>query len=164
MNIIYGLVDPRKRDHIRYVGFTSKGLSVRLRQHIISTTDTRHTYLLHWLRSLLAVGITPEIKLLERVGDCDWQFCERVWVKRLWAQGHILVNGTAGGEGLINPSAEVRAKIAAKSRAISKESRERIRLQLIGRRHTPETRRQMSESQIRRRQLERAQQEARALL
>jgi hypothetical protein len=109
---IYGLYDPRERPtRIRYVGYTSNTLANRLAAHIKEAKYKKNvnTHRLHWLRKLAAEGVRPEIILLERV-EGEWQARERHWIAALAAD----VNSTAGGEGLIAPTADVRARISAR--------------------------------------------------
>jgi len=49
------------------------------------------------------------------IDDLDWDIAcwwEKRWIKALKDSGHTIVNGTSGGDGLVNPSEEVRKKIS----------------------------------------------------
>lgn len=105
---IYGLTDPRT-DQVRYIGKTHQKVGYRLTQHIKSAKDGHNTHLLAWIRSLLAKGIKPGIRILEELApNADWQAAERKWIAKERAQGWDLTNSTDGGEGMLNPSPEVR--------------------------------------------------------
>lgn len=99
-NYIYALHCPIANT-VRYVG-KSVDPSKRLRAHIGSAK--RLTYRHHtsaWLRKLLAVGLEPELLILEEVPDGgDWQSIERFWISQADAVGWCLTNSTFGGEGL----------------------------------------------------------------
>lgn len=112
---IYGLYDPSEigPPRIRYVGYTTKDPRQRLVEHLAESNYKRTSYRHHWLRSLMLRGVRPAIIVLETVEETDdWQKRERAWIARLFCMG--LVNTTDGGEGLINPSIEVRERIGRK--------------------------------------------------
>jgi hypothetical protein len=118
MHQIYGLYDPPSlegKSRIRYVGYTSKGLGRRLFEHLDEAKKKCSNHRHKWIRQLLRKGLTPEIHLLEGVTAETWQERERTWIACLKHPG--LVNSTDGGEGLINPSAEVRERIRQKVKA-----------------------------------------------
>lgn len=109
---IYALVDPRT-DEIRYVGKTGKSLNERLKKHLGAAKNGTGTYLLHWLHQLLDEGLIPEAEVLEAIAEGDdWQERERWWIRHGHSEGWPLTNATAGGEGLLDPSPEVRRKWA----------------------------------------------------
>ena len=110
---IYGLYDPSELPpQIRYVGFTSKPLHVRLGEHVTEAKASARTHKHQWIRSVLAKGVQPSITPLEEVTAENWQARESFWIRELAALR--LTNSTAGGEGLINPSADVIEAIRAK--------------------------------------------------
>lgn len=113
---IYGLYDPRTHPPcIRYVGYTGKGVAHRLAGHIGEAKRGKQTRRHKWIRSLLSAGVKPAFQTLEVVTAETWQERERHWIARL--KGH-LINATDGGEGLINPTDEVRAGIGQKVSAL----------------------------------------------
>jgi hypothetical protein len=106
---IYGLKDPLT-GVIRYIGYTSKKPEARLTDHVKEANckgPTCHRY--KWLRKLFQQGLRPTITVLEVVTQRTWQRRERYWIKKLASNN--LVNNTQGGEGLCNPSEEVRQRI-----------------------------------------------------
>jgi hypothetical protein len=90
---IYALVDPRDGE-IRYVG-KAKDLKVRLWGHL---HEKARTHKANWIRSLLAAGLKPELRVLEETGD-DWAERERWWIRHFRETGTQLTNYTDGGEG-----------------------------------------------------------------
>lgn len=164
---IYGLVDPVS-NKIRYVG-KSIDPEARLEQHI---KDQSHIYKTHWIRSLLGRGLAPTCTILEIVkpGN-DWEASERYWIGKGYEEGWPLTNFTSGGEGLRDPSPEVRTKMSAAKKgkklseehkykigAASKNRTEEYRLKMskvmrgkrgcLGYKHSEETRRRMSKAKM----------------
>jgi hypothetical protein len=118
--IIYALVDPRIADpvlRIRYIGVTTVKPYIRLRRHIYETkTSKGRHYRANWIRSLLNAGVRPMIEeLLHTSRDRIWEEEVRL-ISEYRALGCSLTNSTTGGEGLLNPSQETRAKIGLRSR------------------------------------------------
>lgn len=112
---IYFLRCP-KTGNTRYIGKANDSRK-RLMGHIRSAVNGELKY--HhgnWIRSLLSVGVAPEIKVLFKV-PCDmrWQDAERFFIASARHLGFQLTNSTEGGEGL---------------RLISEEDRERVRKSL----------------------------------
>lgn len=109
---IYGLYDPRVKPRvIRYVGHTGKELAFRLKYHCIEARKKTTCHRTKWVMSLLKDGITPAIVALEQVTQDNWMTKERSWISKLSKTGN-LTNSTAGGEGLVNPTQDVRDRIA----------------------------------------------------
>jgi len=108
-HVIYGLFDPSDPDKaIRYIGYTSLGVTKRIAGHLAEVKRKRRpNHLLNWLSSLVNRGLKPGAVVVEIVTDKNWQDRERFWI----AHFPNLVNSTAGGEGLINPSEDVRRRI-----------------------------------------------------
>lgn len=105
---IYTLIDPRTSKR-RYVGKTSQKLTYRLKQHLASAQKGNNTHLLAWLRELLGMRFEPEIEILETLQDGeDWQERERFWIAHGKVELWPLTNATIGGEGIIDPSPELR--------------------------------------------------------
>lgn len=154
--IIYGLCDPRLvgRSSIRYLGKTSSPLMVRLARHISAARTGEQTYCYNWIRKLLAVGVSPQIKALEITTDGAAPERERAWISRLRATGFNLTNLTDGGEGIPGHrcSPERNAKISVAmignkrcvGRQISSRTRAKMSASGRGRHHTEESRAKMS--------------------
>lgn len=111
--MIYALYDPTLSPApVRYVGFTSKSVKRRLTEHIAEAKAGQSSHRLRWIASLLKRGVKPAATVLEAVSAENWQERERFWISQF--ESGQLTNATAGGDGLVNPSHEVRAAIAAK--------------------------------------------------
>lgn len=98
--LIYGLIDPRD-GRIRYVGKTHQTLQARLCKHISERNhpDKKGYHKSAWIRCLVAIGLKPEIILLEKVVDGDWVEAEKRWIAYGRSQRWDLTNHTDGGEG-----------------------------------------------------------------
>lgn len=108
---IYTLNDPRT-DAVRYVGMTHDPVA-RLASHLRDVgRRRRRDHKTAWLRSLAALGLRPVLHVVEE-GSGDWQAAERRWIAHFRSIGADLTNGTAGGDGLIDPTPDVRARISA---------------------------------------------------
>lgn len=115
------LIDPLT-EMVRYVGKTIQPLKTRLNAHMC---DKSNCHRVHWLNQLKALGLKPEIVLLEEIiGDWPWQESERFWIKYFKSQGFNLTNNTSGGDGV--PDLPI-------------ETRERLRKLWIGKKHKPES-------------------------
>ena len=109
-HIIYGLYDPSDLSRtIRYVGYTSN-IHRRLIVHLTTAKRRRSNHLHHWLNNVVRRGLRPGIVVIETVTKETWQDRERFWI----SQFSNLVNSTIGGEGLINPTQDVRDRISKK--------------------------------------------------
>lgn len=112
MYIIYGLIDPRTNE-IRYIGLSRQG-KARPRQHAYPSHRNRPTPVACWVRSLLAQGIRYQFVILEECKSREELApAEIKWITDSRARGCRLLNLTDGGEGLQNPSQEVRDKMSA---------------------------------------------------
>jgi hypothetical protein len=127
---IYGLLDPLT-GRLRYVG-KSTDPAKRLRKHLREARLNPRCHRECWLKGLQDRGLRPTLIILETCSSDCWQEAERHWIA-LWTQaGADLVNRTAGGDGLENPTAEVRAKIgigvgnAHRGKPKSPEHREKL--------------------------------------
>ncbi len=117
---IYVLLDPFTEE-IRYVGKSIRPME-RLANHCNEKSVTWRT---NWIRSVLATGRRPLLRILEILDrDDDWRAAECRWIAHLKEQGARLTNCTSGGDGVSGLPAEIRAKMA---------------LTWTGRKHRPET-------------------------
>jgi len=152
--VIYLLLDPRD-GRVRYVGKTIN-LKERLAEHIRSSVASKHrSRAMNWIYGLILEGNHPMALVVEKGCGCGWQNVEKKWIKTFRDAGADLVNGTSGGEGLCNPSSEVRAKMSARiysseyrakiatanhKRIVSQVTRAKIAEYAHRRRWSPETR------------------------
>ncbi len=111
---IYVLLDPRS-GLIRYVG-KSDNPKWRFTKHL---KDLRSTYRTRWVQSLLARGLKPILEVIDEVPLAEWQFWEREYIRVFRLVGMRLANTTEGGDGMFNPTPEVREKLR-RSRAMQK--------------------------------------------
>lgn len=108
---IYVLIDPTTNEY-KYIGFTSWEIEERLNKHIQLSYNPKD-YVHKWIHQLLINNIKPTVKLLEIVDEKDkWQDRERWWIAEGKRLGWALTNLTDGGDGLFNPSDEVRQKMS----------------------------------------------------
>ena len=125
---IYGLIDPRD-GQLRYVG-KANDPEHRLYMHMAEKYRCHRTA---WIAGLKSNGLAPELCIIAVVADTEWEAQERYYIAYYRGLGCDLVNGTDGGDGLHNPTAEVRQKI-------SKANKGRIHI------HSPETLRKLSDA------------------
>lgn len=139
---------------VRYCGITSKSLKRRFQQHI-TNSRLEKCYRSYWISSLLNQNLEPIMVKIDEVPEENWQIAEIVWIASFRAQGFDLVNGTDGGDGLMNPSQEARARISAAHLGTKRslESREKMskaalgNKKSLGNRASEETRAKMTVSQ-----------------
>lgn len=139
----------------RYIGKT-KNPRDRVSQHVCEARRETH-HRACWIKSLGGLGVRPILEILDEVPEAEASFWEREYIRLYKALGFDLVNGTDGGEGIHNPSPEVRKKFQIANRGEnnpaygSKASADTIlqRVQkLKGRRRTTEQRAKMSASHV----------------
>lgn len=139
MAYVYGL--NRKSDAtIRYIGMTSKTMEERFAAHTrAARNDKRKRPVYDWWRKhedisyvILHSGLTTEEAFAMEITEI--------------AKRPNLLNATGGGDGVVNPSAEVRAKQSASRRGkkMSEEAKEKARL--LRKPVSEETRAKMSAS------------------
>ncbi len=122
---IYSLHDPGT-GHLRYVGWANN-IKKRLAAHLSkarAVKDTSHRT--NWIRKLLSEGKEPLQFLVAEVPKVEGAPPEEIFfIKRARELGFDLVNGSDGGEGGINPTESVRAKISFANSHPSDETRAR---------------------------------------
>lgn len=114
---IYALCDPETGE-VRYVGRTDD-IKRRLAIHLSAARSSGpRTHCANWIRSLLLQGKEPDVDVLDYVPVDQAHHMEREYIA-LWRYliGDRLTNLTDGGDGLLNPSPEVRAKMSASAKA-----------------------------------------------
>lgn len=140
--IVYELIDPQTGD-IRYVGLTIQATDRRMRRHLFDARSGLRDHRSTWIRSLLAVGRRPIMKVIERLPEDDLPSAESHRIAMLRFNGCDLVNTTDGGEHP-RPSPEVRAKISEAKRHPSPETRAKLSAAATGRHPSAETRAKLS--------------------
>src|SRR5258708_23766906 len=112
--VIYGLHDPRVIPiQVRYGGCARRSTARRLQHHIQRARNGKLTYLSKWIRKLLHEGVKPTLVMLADTTEQDWQKDERRWIRKL-KKKFKLTNSTEGGDGLVDPSPDVRRRISKK--------------------------------------------------
>ena len=170
--LVYGLIDPRDST-LRYVGKSSSGL-IRPRSHFCPCRLREQTHAAHWIRSVIAAGLKPQIVILDTASDEPaLNEAEAFFITYFKFLGCRLTNLTSGGEGArgVIPSAGTRAKMSAaslgrkktpahsaaisaglKGHAVSDEVREKLSAAhkgnkyCLGRKLSEDSRKKMSES------------------
>lgn len=95
---IYGLHAPG--GPIRYIGKTKRSLRRRLIEHISNAKNRdEDSQRGHWIRELLRAGQKPEMVVLERVSEDNWQLAERKRIAFYREAGFDVLNGDDGGWG-----------------------------------------------------------------
>lgn len=115
---IYSLEYPE--DNARYIGKTIN-LKQRYRRHIYDSDCKTSSRKLAWIRSLLNQGIKPIMKVVDEVDEKDSNFWEIYYIALFKSFGFRLTNNTFGGDGLSNPTQEVRKIISEKIKQRAKE-------------------------------------------
>lgn len=117
-SFIYGLVDPKYPDHIRYIGAATN--KHRPMCHLREAHSASYsTYKLNWIRKLLSENRIYTVIILEEffidVSKSILTEAEKRHIKEKKQAGHCLTNATDGGDGLLNPSLETRVKLSLKA-------------------------------------------------
>lgn len=137
---IYGLNDPETGE-CRYVGKAND--PKRRRWDHVSTTGKKY-HCTNWINSLKARGLRPVLEILQEVPFAEWKTWERAWIKASRLIGMDLTNHTDGGDGLCNPSLEVRKKLGK----FGKDHRLFGKGPMLGKKHNPESLAKMRAAKI----------------
>jgi hypothetical protein len=127
---VYALIDPRSA-LIRYVGKTVNGKR-RTQRHLYPSNNLGNSYRERWLRQLFALGLKPELTVLERTVHDEVMLCEaeRWWISYGRLSSWPLTNLTDGGDGLSgykrSPESVARSALATRGRLVSAETRRRM--------------------------------------
>lgn len=95
MTYIYGLKDPNTGE-IRYIG-KANNPKARFSQHLALTKTDTSRHKKSWIESLLRVGQKPELVILERVPETQWEDREIWWIQHGKDSGWPLTNISSGG-------------------------------------------------------------------
>lgn len=128
---IYGLADPVS-GVIRYIGKSVNPIG-RLKGHLRFIKP--HTRKEAWIVSLRNLELKPSLIILEEIHPEESSSREIFWIAKYRSMGFDLTNGTDGGEGVLNPSPEVREKLSINNAR-----------PWLGKKHSLETRLKMSNS------------------
>lgn len=151
---IYALNDPT-RNHLgktRYIGKSTDPYD-RYEKHL-KFNYREKTHKANWIRSLLQIGQTPILEILDEVPEAEWQMWEKEWIRLYRALGFRLTNISEGGDGgCPKHSIETRAKLRAANsgknhpmfgKSPSPETRAKLRAANLGKSLSPETREKIS--------------------
>ena len=164
---IYGLVDPRD-EKIKYIGKANNSYN-RLKGHIYECKKENKTNnkKVNWIKTLVKLGLKPELEILDEVEESNWQFWEQWWIELFKSWNFDLKNSTKGGDGAHDVSKRKKvSEETKKKRSIglkrsynnrdgywkgkfrSKEFKEHMSLIGTGRKMSLESRKKMSESNL----------------
>jgi len=128
---IYVLLDPSSGS-VRYVGQTTKRLSNRLANHIMSARKDKNIgpHLRNWIMSLFKIGLKPLIKEIDvtekgdKANNLEWHYIQKYRAE----EGNNLVNSAKKGNwnykgGRTEHTAESLKVISASSRKLMKSKR-----------------------------------------
>jgi hypothetical protein len=150
---IYALVDPRNNT-IRYIGKSVKPRA-RFTGHLSQSSLKKSSHKNNWIKSLLAIGLKPELEIIDEVDyRDDWTIEEKRWIARirnLAPNYPPLTNVADGGEGATGwiASEEYRRKTSARMTGIKMPpgTGDKIRAWHLGRKKTAEHRIHCSDGQ-----------------
>lgn len=113
LNLIYGLCDPQT-GFLRYVGKSTSGLR-RPNQHAQPHALEKRTHVAAWVRSLVRIGLKPDVLVLEETSREDLFDAEQFHIGYFKSIGCDLTNQTVGGVGPLGwkMPEDVKAKISA---------------------------------------------------
>ena len=153
--VIYAISRSTTPDSFRYVGKTAQAPQRRFRQHLLK--NKLKTAKDCWLLRVGLDNATVRLTVLEVCNSASANSREIYWIARLKTDGHLLLNGTEGGDGGCKTeetkaklstalkgrvqSPEFCAKISAanKGKRLSAEHKLKIAAALSGRKRPPET-------------------------
>lgn len=146
LGTVYALIDPTD-GRCRYVGITIQDLKLRMYGHLNDAKAKGRTHKERWIAKLLKQDLRPIVQILEdNLAEEQLGLREQYWIQTYKDAGTALTNCTAGGEGILNPTAETRFKIGTANRGkkFSPEICEKFRQRQLGRKHSEETKRKMA--------------------
>ena len=91
---VYALLDPRKPDHVMYVGKTNQHPLVRLEGHLTDAKCSRYsTPCCNWVIDLLNQRTSPTIAVLQVVApEEDLEGLEQAWIRHYRLLGQAKLN------------------------------------------------------------------------
>lgn len=136
---IYGLVDPRD-GRIHYIGRASS--KKRPMEHMRpAKLALDFTPKARWIRALVATGASYSVKVLEDAPSASaLNDAETWWIAHGRTHAWPLTNQTAGGDGMLEATPELRERMRRNStgRKHRPESKEKMRQAKLGKPRTPD--------------------------
>ena len=133
---------------------------MRIDLHVSESRCGRNSHKNQWLRQLMELGLSPEMRVLETIensNDLDWQEREQWWIQAGRETGDDLTNLDSGGRNGMKKCEETKQKIsmsnmgkkmspeaiakmkATKAARMTPEVRERMRQAQLGKKQSAET-------------------------
>lgn len=125
---IYTLSHPVTGE-VRYVG-KANDPDIRYKKHI---TQKGFSHKENWIKYLIGQSLLPALEIIDTVSVTDWAFWEMHYIKLFKSFGARLTNSSMGGDGNVGYKP-------------SEETKEKLRLANIGKRHSDHTRSKMKEN------------------
>lgn len=124
---VYGLASSED-GVVRYIGQTSGPLKRRVLRHISFAHRQRRrlTHRDRWLLKIERDGFEVVASVIQ--DDAMWNVSEMEWIARYADSGARLVNSTAGGEGINDPSPELRKRISESVKRLWQDPEYRARV------------------------------------
>ena len=147
MAAVYALIDPRTHQAC-YIG---KALDVALRErNHFKQWKWERSRKSEWMRELHAVGLRPEMIVIEECSAVESAAREKYWIARALSRGIPLLNMKHGGQGRLNTSDETRRKIseAVKGKGHGPEQCAAHAQFMRGRKFSAETKEKMARAQM----------------
>jgi hypothetical protein len=128
---VYYLKDQYNK--IRYIGITTKSLKERYDEHIRDCKyNNKNSHKVKWLRKCIKYNKLPTIHLIIEIGEYAYEL-EQILIEIARKNNIKLVNGCDGGKGSLG-------------HICSKETKQKLRLINLGKKHTPEAIKKISEA------------------
>lgn len=128
---IYLLQHPVTKE-VRYVGETVQTLKKRYAGHITKAKSTgKKPHSACWIKSLLDIGVLPDMKLIEVCDESIWEEREKYWIAYYGLDS--LTNHLEGGR-------------SPKGHHLSSEHKDNVRKSLIGKTRPEEVKKKISDS------------------
>jgi len=138
-------------ENVRYIGY-SKDPRHRLRVHQRESNLRVKNHKTDWIKKMIKEEKEIILNIIDSAKDDEIKKLEKYYIKKYRDDGYNLTNSTDGGDGLINPTPEVRERMSKnnprlglnKGRKLSEELKKRLSDANKGKTVSEETRRKLS--------------------
>ena len=151
--IIYSLSSSDKPDIIRYIGYTGRKTTDRVKEHIRESECRnpvgKKTHKENWIQKCLRLNESIIFNIIEdNISSDQIEEREIYYIKYFKEKGYPLVNATGGGDGQKHMSEETKRKISLSRKGIklSQAHKDVLRLASTGKKQTEEVCVKMSKS------------------